>query len=185
MRLAPLILCCSNAALCHTSFPRYPHGEVLRSLRRYRRYGCASHRYITCTPVAVSLKLPIISSLSYFTSTFYLVTLYPPHRFLKTIETSTAESIKMPNALSGPALARARLAFLVLPGFLLYGYNQSNLGGVLAYPSFIKYFPLMDSSTTTGAKQAQNAKIRGQLFHIANTCQSTKINQAPLWLSIL
>ncbi|KAJ6114508.1 hypothetical protein N7486_000286 [Penicillium sp. IBT 16267x] len=41
-------------------------------------------------------------------------------------------------ALTGTALARARVLLVVIPAFLLFGYNQSNIGGVLDYPSFVK-----------------------------------------------
>lgn len=63
--------------------------------------------------------------------------------------------------LTGDALARARIALIVVPAFLLFGFNQSNLGGVLSYPSFTKYYPTIDTATTTGAVQAQNAKLQG------------------------
>jgi hypothetical protein len=63
--------------------------------------------------------------------------------------------------LTGPALAVARVFLIVLPAFLLFGYNQSNLGGVLGYPSFIKYFPTIDTTNTTGDTKAQNARVQG------------------------
>ncbi|KAH8668992.1 sugar transporter [Xylariales sp. PMI_506] len=52
--------------------------------------------------------------------------------------------------LSGHILATVRIVLVVVPAFLLFGYNQSSLGGVLAYPSFTKYFPTIDSTNTTG-----------------------------------
>lgn len=64
--------------------------------------------------------------------------------------------------LAGDALANARILLVAVPAFLLFGYNQSNLGGVLAYPSFTRYFPTIDSANTTGAQQAQNAKVQGE-----------------------
>ena len=62
--------------------------------------------------------------------------------------------------LTGVALARTRVYLVVIPAFLLYGYNQSNIGGVLAYPSFTKYFPAIDTSNIGGAVQDENAKAQ-------------------------
>lgn len=63
--------------------------------------------------------------------------------------------------LTGPALARARIVMIVVPAFLLFGYNQSNIGGVLDYPSFIKYFPSIDTVNTEGSAKSTNAKVQG------------------------
>ncbi|ETS86282.1 hypothetical protein PFICI_00110 [Pestalotiopsis fici W106-1] len=65
----------------------------------------------------------------------------------------------------GEALATARILLIVLPAFLLYGYNQSNLG-VLAYPSFTKHFPTIDTATTTGEAKSRNARIQGTVVAI-------------------
>lgn len=64
--------------------------------------------------------------------------------------------------LTGETLAIVRILLVVVPAFWLFGYNQSNIGGVLAYPSFTKYFPEIDSTNTEGAQQAQNAKLEGE-----------------------
>lgn len=64
--------------------------------------------------------------------------------------------------LRGEALGKARIYMILLPAFFLFGLNQSNLGGCLAYPSFTKYFPTIDTETTKGATQAENAKIQGK-----------------------
>lgn len=63
--------------------------------------------------------------------------------------------------LKGQALATLRTFLVVVPGFLLFGYNQSNLGGLLDYPSFNKHFPEIDTANTEGAQKAHNAKIQG------------------------
>ncbi|RAH86932.1 general substrate transporter [Aspergillus japonicus CBS 114.51] len=68
--------------------------------------------------------------------------------------------------LAGTRLARARICFIVVPSFLLFGYNQSNIGGLLSYPSFIKYFPQIDTSNTTGSSKANNAKAQGTVVAI-------------------
>jgi hypothetical protein len=64
--------------------------------------------------------------------------------------------------LTGQALAVARIISVVVPSFLLFGYNQSNIGGVLDYPSFTKHFPAIDSTSTTGPEQTYHAKIQGK-----------------------
>lgn len=70
--------------------------------------------------------------------------------------------------LGGTALARARVCLIVIPSFLLFGYNQSNIGGTLNYPSFIRHFPAIDTSTTTGSVKATNAKVQGTVVAIYN-----------------
>lgn len=64
--------------------------------------------------------------------------------------------------LRGETLAIVRIFLVVVPAFWLFGYNQSNFGGVLAYPSFTKYFPEIDSTNTEGVQKAQNAKLEGE-----------------------
>ncbi|PWY80857.1 general substrate transporter [Aspergillus sclerotioniger CBS 115572] len=69
-------------------------------------------------------------------------------------------------SLTGTGLARTRVCLIVVPSFLLFGYNQSNMGGVLNYPSFIRHFPEINTSTTTGNVQATNAKTQGTVVAI-------------------
>jgi hypothetical protein len=68
--------------------------------------------------------------------------------------------------LTGPALARARIALIIVPAFLLFGFNQSNLGGVLSYPSFIKYYPIINTVDTKGSVKAHNANIQGEISSV-------------------
>ncbi|KAE8327311.1 general substrate transporter [Aspergillus sergii] len=67
---------------------------------------------------------------------------------------------------TGSALARARVCFIIVPAFLLFGYNQSNIGGVLDYPSFVKHFPSIDTSNTTGPVKDRNATAQGTVVAI-------------------
>ncbi|KAK6819207.1 hypothetical protein RU639_008230 [Aspergillus parasiticus] len=67
---------------------------------------------------------------------------------------------------TGFALARARICFIIVPAFLLFGYNQSNIGGVLDYPSFVKHFPSIDTSNTTGSVKDRNATAQGTVVAI-------------------
>lgn len=68
--------------------------------------------------------------------------------------------------LKGTGLARARVCLIVVPSFLLFGYNQSNIGGLLNYPSFNKYFPEIDTANVVGATKAKNAKAQGTVVAI-------------------
>jgi hypothetical protein len=63
--------------------------------------------------------------------------------------------------LQGDALTNARILCILLPAFFLFGFNQSNLGGCLAYPSFIKHFPTINTATTKGGIKAENSRIQG------------------------
>lgn len=47
-------------------------------------------------------------------------------------------------------------------GVMIFGYNQASAGGVLAQPTFNTKFPEMDTISTTGATQKQNARIQGE-----------------------
>lgn len=71
---------------------------------------------------------------------------------------------------TGDELSKARIALIVVPAFLLFGFNQSNIGGVLAYPSFIKHFPAINTSTTTGSVKAHNAKVQGKSGGVSKRC---------------
>ena len=79
--------------------------------------------------------------------------------------------------LRGRRLAVARVILIVLPSFLLFGYNQSSLGGVLAFTSFTHTFSRIDTTNTTGAKKAENARIQGQ--------SGTVIFEAPHFRTLL
>lgn len=62
--------------------------------------------------------------------------------------------------LKGIRLARARVCLIVVPSFLLFGYSQSNIGGLLNYPSFNRYFPEIDTANATGVVKANKAKAQ-------------------------
>ena len=68
--------------------------------------------------------------------------------------------------LRGEALSLVRILMVVVPSFFLYGYNQSAIGGVLNFGPFTKQFPRINTSTTTGAHKAENARIQGVRFYI-------------------
>ena len=65
----------------------------------------------------------------------------------------------------GIALQRL-IAGLAAVAFLLQGYNQSVMNGLLTLPTFIAVLPQIDTLTTTGAQLAQNATIQGLVVSI-------------------
>lgn len=64
--------------------------------------------------------------------------------------------------LKGRKLALVRVAMIVVPAFLLFGYNQSQTGGIINYSSFIETFPQTNTKTTKGAVKSHNANVQGQ-----------------------
>jgi hypothetical protein len=63
--------------------------------------------------------------------------------------------------LRGQPLATARVFLIVVPSFLLFGYNQSAIGGVLGFKSFTDTFPRIDTVNTSGDVKANNSTIQG------------------------
>lgn len=63
-------------------------------------------------------------------------------------------------SMRGIALQRL-IAILGAVAFLLQGYNQSMMNGLLTLDNFIQVLPQIDTLNTTGAKQAHNAKLQG------------------------
>jgi len=68
--------------------------------------------------------------------------------------------------LRGNRLSRARVFLVVLPSFLLFGYNQSAIGGVLSYTSFTDHFPRIDTTHTKGSVKKEHALIQGQWYSV-------------------
>lgn len=66
--------------------------------------------------------------------------------------------------LRGEKLALVRILLVVLPSFLLFGYNQSAIGGVLNFKSFTNTFPRIDTANTKGAQKTDNSRIQGKRF---------------------
>ena len=63
--------------------------------------------------------------------------------------------------LSGSALSLAQIIIIVLPAFVLFGYNQSGLGSLLTEESWVKQFPQIDTVHTKGAVKSHNSTIQG------------------------
>lgn len=61
----------------------------------------------------------------------------------------------------GGRLTTAQIMIIMLPAFVLFGYNQSNLGGLLTLEDWSKTFPRIDKLNTTGAKKEDNSTVAG------------------------
>ncbi|KAL3466994.1 putative sugar transporter [Aspergillus heterothallicus] len=62
--------------------------------------------------------------------------------------------------LRGQSLILAQLALIVCPSYILFGYNQSNLGGLVSLPDWEAHFPRIDK-TSPGAENSDNATVQG------------------------
>ncbi|KAI8630789.1 general substrate transporter [Xylariaceae sp. FL1651] len=70
-------------------------------------------------------------------------------------------SVNTPFGLQGSALSRLQLALIVCPAFVLFGYNQAGLGGLLTEENWVKTFPGIDTVSSTGAEKSQKSTIQG------------------------
>ena len=63
--------------------------------------------------------------------------------------------------LRGHKLSVAQIALIVAPSFILFGYNQAGVGGLLSLPNWTKTFPEIDTTNTKGKVKSHNATIQG------------------------
>ncbi|GKT40645.1 sugar transporter STL1 [Colletotrichum spaethianum] len=63
--------------------------------------------------------------------------------------------------LTGNALSILQIALVVCPAFILFGYNQAGLGGLLTSEDWVKTFPEIDTVNTTGATKNANSTLQG------------------------
>lgn len=63
--------------------------------------------------------------------------------------------------LRGSALSLAQILLVVAPAFILFGYNQSGLGGLLSEKDWVATFPEIDTVNTKGATKSHNSTIQG------------------------
>lgn len=63
--------------------------------------------------------------------------------------------------LRGSALSLAQILLVVAPAFILFGYNQSGLGGLLSEKDWVATFPELDTVNTTGAQKKHNSTLQG------------------------
>ena len=64
---------------------------------------------------------------------------------------------------TGKTLETAMLMLVVLPSFILFGYNQSGVGGLLSIESWVNTFPQIDTVHTTGAQKESHSTIQGTI----------------------
>jgi len=61
----------------------------------------------------------------------------------------------------GKALSHAMIWILIMPAYLLFGFNNGVAGGLLSMPAFVKQFPRTDTVNTTGDLKTHNSRIQG------------------------
>lgn len=63
--------------------------------------------------------------------------------------------------LTGKSLQMAQLLLVVLPAFVLFGYNQSGVGGLLSLRDWNDHFPEIDTIDATGAEKSSKSTKQG------------------------
>ena len=64
--------------------------------------------------------------------------------------------------LRGQTLNTFIIWAVICPAYILFGWNNALLGGLLTLDSWIETFPRIDTLNTTGDQKAENARIQGQ-----------------------
>lgn len=65
---------------------------------------------------------------------------------------------------SGKQLELMQTLLVALPSFILFGYNQSGIGGLLSINSWVSTFPEIDTINTTGGQKATNSTIQVRII---------------------
>ncbi|KAF8213796.1 putative MFS sugar transporter [Mycena galopus ATCC 62051] len=68
--------------------------------------------------------------------------------------------------LRGKALNNALVWAVIMPAYLLFGFNNGVAGGLLDLPAWVALFPQIDSVNTTGAQKAHNSRIQGTVVAV-------------------
>ncbi|CAI6094738.1 hypothetical protein V2G26_007708 [Clonostachys chloroleuca] len=63
--------------------------------------------------------------------------------------------------VSGNALSILQLFLIVAPAFILFGYNQANIGGYLEESDWVKTFPEIDTVNSTGSEKSRKSTLQG------------------------
>ncbi|KAH6629373.1 general substrate transporter [Boeremia exigua] len=63
--------------------------------------------------------------------------------------------------LTGKSLQMSQLLLVVLPAFVLFGYNQSGVGGLLSLEDWNKHFPEIDTVHAKGALKSERSTKQG------------------------
>ncbi|KNG81591.1 hexose carrier protein [Aspergillus nomiae NRRL 13137] len=66
--------------------------------------------------------------------------------------------------LQGRPLRLAQVFLIVVPAFILYGYNQAGVGPLATLQSWVHVFPEIDAVNTTGALKAHNSTSKGAVI---------------------
>ncbi|KAF7585299.1 hypothetical protein BBP40_011301 [Aspergillus hancockii] len=64
-------------------------------------------------------------------------------------------------ALQGKALRLAQVFLIVVPAFILFGYNQAGVGPLATLQSWVHIFPEIDTINTEGAVKSHNSTSKG------------------------
>lgn len=68
---------------------------------------------------------------------------------------------RIANMIHGRYQQLLQLLLVVLPAFVLFGYNQSNVGGLLSIENWAQTFPEIDTVTTTGEEKEEKHTLQG------------------------
>ncbi|RWA12376.1 hypothetical protein EKO27_g2751 [Xylaria grammica] len=63
--------------------------------------------------------------------------------------------------LRGQSLTAALIILIVLPSYVIFGYNQANLGGLVGLEDWTSIFPEIDTAHTTGSIKSSHATLQG------------------------
>ncbi|CAJ0553221.1 Ff.00g117330.m01.CDS01 [Fusarium sp. VM40] len=63
--------------------------------------------------------------------------------------------------VSGQSLAVLQIAAIVAPSFILFGYNQAGIGGLLTEEDWVKTFPEIDTVNAEGAEKSRKSTLQG------------------------
>lgn len=68
--------------------------------------------------------------------------------------------------LRGTSLNAALIWAVIMPAYLLFGFNNAVAGGLLDLPAWVALFPKIDTVHTTGAQKSHNSQIQGTVVAV-------------------
>ncbi|PQE31592.1 sugar transporter protein [Rutstroemia sp. NJR-2017a WRK4] len=63
--------------------------------------------------------------------------------------------------LRGVALDRGMIWAVIMPAYILFGYNNAVAGGLLSLSSWIETFPQLNTLSTSGSEKTHNSRLQG------------------------
>ncbi|KAL4783403.1 general substrate transporter [Aspergillus varians] len=63
--------------------------------------------------------------------------------------------------MAGNRVLWAQIFLVLAPSYIVFGYNQSGVGGLVSFPSWVKQFPEIDTTNTVGAQKNKNSTVQG------------------------